>query len=325
MREPRTEIVEPDDYQTGLRACGIELLLTCTGRLTAGLTRIELCRLRLLCAQESMARVAYLKLAPALAFVTFPAEGDPGMTWAGVSLRPGDIVFHCLGEQMYQRTTGGCRWGAISLVPSDLVAHGRAIAEQDLVPPPDGRVIRAPPSAARWLKRLHKKVCRLAETKPDFIVHPEVARALEQELIYALVTCLVRGEVVGKAPAQRRHARIMTRFAELLTSDPASPMPMPELCRALGVSERGFRMCCVEFLGMSPNLYLRLRRLHAARAELRYADPETSCVAEIARRHGFSQVGRFATAYRRLFGEKPSESLRHHIARPRRRHSAEFA
>jgi AraC-like DNA-binding protein len=316
MLESRTEIIEPDDYQTSLKGCGIELLLTCAGRFTAYLTRVELSQLRLLCAQESMARIAYPRLAPTLAFVTFPAEGDLEMTWAGVPLRPGDIVFHGLGEQMYQRTTDGCRWGAISLVPNDLVAHGRAIAEQDLTPPPDGRVIRAPPSAARWLKRLHKKACRLAETKPDFVVQPEVARALDQDLIHALVTCLARGDLVAEAPAQRRHARIMTRFAELLASSPAALMPMPELCGALGVPERSFRICCAEFLGMSPNRYLRLRRLHAARAELHHGGPETLNVAEVARRHGFSQVGRFATAYRRLFGEKPSETLRHQIARP---------
>jgi AraC-like DNA-binding protein len=316
MREPRTEIIEPDEYQTSLKGYGIELFLTCAGRFTGCVTRVELSQLHLLCAKESMARVAHLKLAPTLAFFTFPAEGNLEMTWAGIPLRSGDIVFHGLSEQMYQRTTGGCRWGAISLDPKTLVAYSRAIAEQDLVPPPDGRVIRAPPSMARWLKHLHIKACRLAETKPHFIVHPEVARALEQDLIHALVTCLAQGDVVAEAPAQRRHACIMIRFAEVTASSPALQRPIPELCQALGVSERGLRICCAEFLGMSPNRYLGLRRLHAAWAELRHADPEKDCVAEVARRHGFSQVSRFATAYRRLFGEKPSETLRHQIDQP---------
>ena len=316
MREPRTEIIEPDDYQKGLKGYGIELLLTCAARFTACVTRVELSQLHLLCVKEIMARVAYLRLAPALAFVTFPAEGNLEMTWAGIPLRSGDIVFHGLGERMFQRTMRGCGWGAISLDPKTLVAHSRAIMEQDLVPPPDGRVIRAPPSMARWLKHLHIKACRLAQTKPNFIVHPEVARALEQDLIHALVTCLAQGDVVAEAPAQRRHACIMIRFAEVTASSPALQLPIPELCQALGVSDRSFRICCAEFLGMSPNQYLRLRRLHAAWAELRHADPETDRVAEVAQRHGFSQVGRFATAYHRLFGEKPSETLRHKIARP---------
>jgi AraC-like DNA-binding protein len=315
MREPRTEVIEPDDYQTSLKGYGIELLVTCAGRFTACATRVELSQLNLLCAKESMARVAHLRLASTLAFVTFPVESNLEMTWAGIPVRSGDIVFHGLGERMYQWTTGGCRWGAISLDPKTLVAHSRAMTEQDLVPPPDGQVIRAPPSMARWLKHLQIKACRLAETKPNFIVHPEVARALEQDLIHALVTCLAQGDVVAEAPAQRRHACIMTRFAEATASSPALQLPIPELCQALGVSERGFRICCAEFLGMSPNQYLRLRRLHAAWAELRHADPETHRVTEVAQRHGYSQVGRFATAYHRLFGEKPSETLRHKIDR----------
>jgi AraC-like DNA-binding protein len=50
-----------------------------------------------------------------------------------------------------------------------------------------------------------------------------------------------------------------------------------------------------------------LRRL--ARFALRRADPTTATVAEIARRFQFSELGRFAVAYRRIFGEMPSITL----------------
>lgn len=45
-------------------------------------------------------------------------------------------------------------------------------------------------ASLRWL---HVDARRLAEKKPELIAHPGVARALEQDLIYALVACLTAG------------------------------------------------------------------------------------------------------------------------------------
>jgi transcriptional regulator GlxA family with amidase domain len=39
------------------------------------------------------------------------------------------------------------------------------------------------------------------------------------------------------------------------------------------------------------------------------ADHEATSVAEITRSHGFSEPGRFALAYRALFGEAPLATL----------------
>jgi len=107
------------------------------------------------------------------------------------------------------------------------------------------------------------------------MAHPEVVRGLDQELIYALVTCLSAGEVVTPSPDQRQGTQIMTRLEVLLSSAAALSMPVPALCKTLGVSERRFRNCCADFLGMSPARYLWLRRMRGVRGALRHADPET--------------------------------------------------
>jgi AraC-like DNA-binding protein len=301
---------DPDAYQDGLHDGGIGLALACPGKFKASLTHVRLDRLKLLCGREYGTRVAHLKFSRKFVFITFPTDSTSSMTWAGVDLEPGDIVFHSRGEHMYQRTAGACRWGSVSIAPYDLNTYCRVLIERDLVPPPSGLVLRPSPPAAKRLRSLHLKACRLVETKPHIMAHREVTRSLDQDLILALVNCLGTADVVRYTPAHRRHSRIMAQFEKLLVSKPGVQLPTPELCRALGVSQRSLQTCCAEFLGMSPNKYIRLRRLHAAHSALRHANSATWCVADIARRHGFSELGRFAVAYRALFGERPSDTLR---------------
>ena len=50
--------------------------------------------------------------------------------------------------------------------------------------------------------------------------------------------------------------------------------------------------------------------MNLARKALLQADPATATVTGIATDHGFWELGRFSVAYRALFGETPSASLR---------------
>jgi AraC family ethanolamine operon transcriptional activator len=142
------------------------------------------------------------------------------------------------------------------------------------------------------------------------IVHKEVTRALEQELLRGLVNSLSNEKALRHEQVIESYAEIMARFEDHLSSHCYEQVPMPELCAAIDVPERTFRIRCVKSLGMSPGNYARLRRLNLVRNVLRRADPAATTVAEVARRHGFSELDRFAGAYRAVFGEAPSATLR---------------
>ena len=102
----------------------------------------------------------------------------------------------------------------------------------------------------------------------------------------------------------------MARFEEFLKSNRDRTLYLTEICTAIGVAERTIRACCEEHLGMGPIRFLTLRRMHLARRALLGAEPSKSTVTSILTDHGFWEFGRFSVAYRSLFGETPSETLR---------------
>jgi transcriptional regulator GlxA family with amidase domain len=158
------------------------------------------------------------------------------------------------------------------------------------------------------LQRLHAAAVQLAESAPEIIAHPDAAHGLEQALIEALVACL-GGGAAGEDTLARRHTLVMRRFRRAVEQNPDQPLYIPELCAAIGVSDRTLRVCCQEQLGMSPKRYLLLRRMHLARGALRDSAPGMTTVTEIATQYGFWQFGRFAGEYKSLFGEAPSATL----------------
>ena len=101
----------------------------------------------------------------------------------------------------------------------------------------------------------------------------------------------------------------MRRVEAFLDAHERELPSLADLCAIAGVGERTLEYAFGEQLGLPPSRYVRLRRLNHVRRELRAGDPETTRVTDVAMRWGFWQLGRFATEYRALFGELPSETL----------------
>jgi AraC-like DNA-binding protein len=300
----------PDEYCAAIGAARVNIIVTGGGDFNARLTWLNLEHLYLLHGRENLPRIGFFSLPPARAFVSFPTKPEVPLTYGGFDSRFGDVVLHGRGERTHQRISGESQWGLISLSHEQLAASAKALTGKKIMSPPEGRMLRPPRSTASRFLRLHLKVCRLVETRLELIANPEVARALQQELLEALVNCLTGGDACDNPKRRQHHADIMIQFEEALALYGEPHLNLPALCSAIGVPERTLRMCSAELLGMSPTRYHLLRRLNAARSELLSADPDTTSVAQIARNHQFLELGRFAAAYRTVFGEMPSFTLR---------------
>ncbi len=103
--------------------------------------------------------------------------------------------------------------------------------------------------------------------------------------------------------------RTVKRAIDLIEEQPERPWSLADIARVTGVSARTLQEGFQRYVGTTPTGYLRDVRLQRVRADLIDAAPCTS-VSGTAHRWGFSHLGRFSTAYRRKFGESPSETLR---------------
>ena len=91
---------------------------------------------------------------------------------------------------------------------------------------------------------------------------------------------------------------------------PDDRVSRPELAVQIGYSERQLHRAFQDWIGVAPAKYQALLRLHRLRAFLKTgADPQDK-LTSIARQFGYSNPGRMAGEYNKLFREPPSETLR---------------
>jgi AraC-like DNA-binding protein len=299
---------DPESYAAAFAGPRTKLTITGAGDFRARLSRLNLKHLEIHWLRENLPRIAYLSLPPERIFLSFPV-GKQSPIFAGFACRSGDIVLHSRGEHIHQRSSGECQWGLVSLSPEQLETHAKALKGQPIASPHASKILRPVRAQALKFKRLFRQACQLADAGMKLIERPEVARALEQELLHTIIHCLAANEADDNPKTRHHHAAVMVRFEEAIGRRIDQRLSLPALCAEIGVPERTLRMCCAEFLGVSPTRYLLLQRLNKARSALRRADPSTTSVTEIARSHQFVELGRFAVTYRTTFGETPSTTL----------------
>lgn len=113
-----------------------------------------------------------------------------------------------------------------------------------------------------------------------------------------------------------RDEDVLRRAESFMRARLGDPLTVPEIARAAGVSLRGLQLLYQRRIGSTPLLHLRSLRVAAARGELERA-PHASTVSAVARRFGYTNVGRFGAHYRAAFDESPSATLQRRRAAPR--------
>ena len=300
---------DPLPCQKAIQNIDAEILPTARGRFHAEITQIGMNRVWM---QRFNFSLPQISIGPtgadrkAFSFITEPTSAD--LTMCSMTVTPRDI-FVIGSDTVHHRAPAGMHHGAISLPLHQFDVLCKAITGREILKQPRNAVVRPDPALMSRLLKLHRIVGQLAHDTPDILELPEVRRALEEQLIHALVRCLAKGADMEMSEGGRRQSGIVARFEKFLEANFDRPLYVAEICAGIGVPERTLRVSCEEHLGMGPIRYLTLRRMHLARRALLSADPSNSNVTRIATDLGFWELGRFSVAYRLLFGESPSQTL----------------
>jgi AraC-like DNA-binding protein len=305
--------IDPFPYQKALRISDVELLPTVKGEFRAELMQINLNQVWMQRGRENLPHLVAGTVSPVRKSISFHTK-DPLLTKEQETIHCGEevlsdgIIVH-RADFEHRRNGANCNWGSMSLTHNDFDAACKAITGREFPGDEFNLIVRPSSDLMSRLLKVHETVGQIANTRADVLELPEVVRGLEQQLIQLMVRCLTEGEYSKMTTGGRNHDVIVARLEEFLEANPDRPLYLTEICAAIGVTERTLRIACDERLGMGPNKYLHLRRMYLVRRALLQADALTATVTRVATDHGFWELGRFAVAYRLLFGESPSASL----------------
>lgn len=118
------------------------------------------------------------------------------------------------------------------------------------------------------------------------------------------------GAVQSNRILSRQSARqAIDKAREYIEEHADEAIKVAPLCKYAGTNIRTLERAFSRELGVTPQQYMRARRLNAVRRELLVADGDTN-VETVAKTYGFIHLGRFAGEYHGYFGEYPRETLR---------------
>ncbi|WP_375388867.1 helix-turn-helix domain-containing protein [uncultured Amnibacterium sp.] len=169
------------------------------------------------------------------------------------------------------------------------------------------RIAPCAPELAEYLRRIAHTLTSAAFGTPA-VYDRDLIRAGTIDLFAAVI--IETFELTNRSEdAADRDTTVIRRAIAEMRARLTEPITIPEVAEAAAVSVRGLQMAFVRTLGVPPLLHLRQLRLEAARAALVEEAKVGTTIADIARRFGYANSGRFSTHYRNEYGEAPSATL----------------
>jgi AraC family ethanolamine operon transcriptional activator len=130
------------------------------------------------------------------------------------------------------------------------------------------------------------------------------------QILATFATCFERVSIPStEVESSVTRSRIVRRAEDFFRTHVSEGVSVAQLSSVVGVSERSLRNAFYDVYTMSPKRYMKLWQLHQVRRALRSVAPQGVTVTEAATCHGLYELGRFAGAYKSLFGERPSDTL----------------
>jgi AraC family ethanolamine operon transcriptional activator len=170
-----------------------------------------------------------------------------------------------------------------------------------------------PDLGRRFLNRIDR-VISASSINPESFTLQDAGKAIEADFLddLAELGIFLDDQTPVRQAALRDILRKACNAAELLRER----ITVPQFAAQIDVGQRNLELAFKRHLGITPRRYLNYVRMQQVYRELRSRSAASHCVTEVVGYWGFSEFGRFACEYRKLFGEIPSVTLQRSPLRP---------
>jgi len=215
------------------------------------------------------------------------------------------------GMDLTVRTPEDTQTLNISIDPNALASHLAALVGAPVATPPRfAPRVDLRGRAGVDIARLAGLLREASEDPDSPLGSPHVLGHLREALFGVLLLGLesTASHRLRKLPP-RTDRRAVKQLEEYLSAHAAEPLSIAALAERNGIGLRSLERSFKAVHGCSIRAFLQAQRLDLARRRLAAAEPGTT-VTQVLHASGFGHAGEFSLAYRRHFGESPSETLR---------------
>jgi AraC family ethanolamine operon transcriptional activator len=237
-----------------------------------------------------------------------PAEdGPPGRIGlrsfdrSDIAVRPGGMQFELLTPSSFRI------FGLV--IQKQVLLNFVAETQQDVLAPfvLDCEILHSCHAERRRLEAILFAVFQESRLSLN---HRHALDALRDDLLGVITSNCIAGMAsdIPSLTYTGRH-RLVQRVRDFALVHRDEPISIPLLCRTFHVSRRTLQYAFQEVSGISPSAYLRTLRLNGVRRALREPQQPRIDVQDLAAQWGFWNPSQFACDYKKLFGERPSDTL----------------
>ena len=300
------------DYARSVCEPGVNVMLTRPSRSSWQISRCPLGRIVLQSGAAGGATIAD-GVSQSGSFVFFLRNSGHShpMSLNGEAVTINDIAVFPPGKPFAVMCRGPHKWISISVPLEVLEEAGFSRAQL--------HALGAAASLIRVLHPLARQLVAAATYAMELIQSTPISadasryRNIERALLADLFTAITHSDASAHASTRqinRSLDRIVRQALAFLRTQDGQDHHVEYLCRAIDVAERSLLRAFHKFFGIGPTQYLKLRRLNNVHYALRASGCKETTVTGVLTGCGVTELGRFAGAYKALFGECPSETLK---------------
>jgi len=229
--------------------------------------------------------------------------------WRGYEVSDNELLIQPQSRDFFSITNPG--WGIYTVsIAEDLVSDllEKLKAPKSNVLDSSGEVVKLSPQAMKRLCRQLEFVLDMAKQDPSNLQKKVFMKIFTEEIPSMIINNIVSNKQLVFRPPLRIRDISFRKAINYINSCRTEMPSVEELCLISGSSKRTLEYAFKEKYGFGPKEFIRKQLLNKVQQKLTHAKPSTK-VRDVAHRYGFSHLGQFATDYKKLFGELPSETL----------------